>query len=76
MTRPPLVVFDWDAFHAHVERLRVEHDTRPPADAVRASMEAFARWGVEPPKSFYEQHPEAAAARAAVEQSSRSRCHE
>lgn len=58
-TAPRVVTFDWDAFHEHVQRLRVEHEERPNAEAVARSLEAFNRWGVAPPSSFYEQHPEA-----------------
>jgi hypothetical protein len=61
MTTPRVVTFDWDAFHAHVERLRVVHDQRTPAEAVAVSLDAFRRWGVEPPASFLQTHPEAAA---------------
>lgn len=57
-----IVQFDWDAFHARVERLRVVHDARPGPDAVRRSLEAFTRWGVAPPSSFLQEHPEAVAA--------------
>jgi hypothetical protein len=56
--------FDWDDFHAHVQRLRVTHNARPPREAVAASLEAFSRWGVTPPASFMNQHPEAVAARS------------
>jgi hypothetical protein len=62
MTAPRIVRFDWHAFRAHVASLRLEHETRPPAEGVRRSLEAFARWGVAPPQSFFEQHPEVAAA--------------
>lgn len=58
---PRVVTFDWDAFHEHVERLRVQHEQRPAREAVARSLEAFRRWGVEPPPSFFDQHPEAAA---------------
>lgn len=62
MTTPRIVRFDWEAFHEHVERLRVVHDSRPEAEAVVCSLEAFRRWGVAPPRTFVDQYPEAAAA--------------
>jgi hypothetical protein len=58
----PTVHFDWDDFHASVQRLRVVHNARPPHEAVAASLEAFSRWGVKPPASFMNQHPDAVAA--------------
>lgn len=70
---PPIVELDWDAFNEHVARLRAEHHARTPAEAVAASLEAFARWGVAPPWSFTEQHPEAAAARPVRAHKSRAR---
>jgi hypothetical protein len=60
MTTPRIVRFDWERFHARIERLRVEHATRTPAEAVGASLAAFKRWGVAPPASF--KHAMAAAA--------------
>jgi hypothetical protein len=50
---------DWQAFHEHVEQLRHEHEQRTDAEAVHASLAAFARWGVDPPASFFDEHPEA-----------------
>jgi hypothetical protein len=61
MTGPRLWIPDWQAFHDYVERLRVEHETRAPADAEARSIEAFRRWGVSPPRSFLKLNPEAAA---------------
>lgn len=57
---------DWEAFHEHMERLRLEHERRTPAEAAARSLEAFARWGVAPPASFLDQHPEAVTARPVV----------
>lgn len=62
MTAPRFVQLDWHAFHEHVDRLRDQHATRPEAEAVQRSLEAFQRWGVRPPSSFVRQHPEAATA--------------
>jgi len=50
---------DWDAFNEYVDRLRQQHEQRIETEAVAISMAAFARWGVEPPAAFLEQHPEA-----------------
>jgi len=59
---PPVVRFDWAAFAARVERLRQEHATRPQAEAVQRSLEAFARWRVSPPASFDTERPSGVAA--------------
>lgn len=61
-TAPRVVQFDWEAFAAFVDAKRREHDARPEADAIAASMAAFTRWGVAPPRSFTNQHRDALAA--------------
>jgi hypothetical protein len=63
MTTPRVVRFDWDRFHARIERLRAAHDARTPAEAVAASLAAFKRWGVAPPASFVHVMAAAAAVR-------------
>jgi hypothetical protein len=63
MTTPRVVRFDWERFHARVQRLRAEHNTHTPAEAVAASLAAFHRWGVPPPASFVHVMTAAAAGR-------------
>lgn len=52
---PRVVRIDWDAFEARLARLRLEHTTRTPAAGLAASLSAFRRWGVPPPKSFVDE---------------------
>ena len=62
MTTPPRIVrFDWEAFARFVDAKRAEHEARTPREAVAASVAAFERWGVRPPRSFTHAHGHAAA---------------
>jgi len=68
MTTPRIVRFDWERFHARVERLRAEQNARTQAQAVQASLDAFRRWGVAPPSSFRQELAAVAAGRGATDQ--------
>lgn len=59
---PAMVRFDWEAFGAYLELKRQEHDARTEPAAVAASLAAFERWGVRPPREFVTQHRDALAA--------------
>jgi hypothetical protein len=61
MKTPHVVRFDWERFHARVERLRVQQDKRQPLEAFEVSLAAFRRWGVPPPATFVQDMAAAAA---------------
>jgi hypothetical protein len=58
---PRTIPVDWQAFAAHVERLRHEHATRSPDEGVRRTLTAWANSGTQPPESFFRCNPGARA---------------
>jgi hypothetical protein len=54
MTTPRTWRPDWEAFGQFVDGLRREHEARTEAEAVAVSLAAFNRWGVRPPREFFE----------------------